>query len=348
MCGLVGAYGNLTAKDIAAFREMLIFDSVRGFDSVGVFSLKKNGEEQLVKSIDAVANALETKKFIRALTGDFKLLMGHNRAASVGSVNVNNAHPFDFEHIVGAHNGTLVGWKIDLEDTKNFEVDSECLYHTINKKGIEHTYKKAEGAMALTWYDRRDASINLLRNDDRPLWVASNKAGDVIYWASEPWMISVALGHQCIEAVDLNRLDSHKHLKVVNKEVSTTVLVPFQRKFETWKGNNWGGNAAGSSNNLKYIQGDEIEFEVLRVVKSSPQAQQVNIVCRDTSKPYTQFNFWLSEEHDSEKLSALSCSTNTFTAVVSSNYGTMLRIMQESIQEVVEEKGNVAPFQKAR
>ena len=355
ICGLVGVVGNITLKDVNAFKEMLVLDSVRGYDSVGVFSLKKNGEEQLVKSVDAVANALETKKFIRATTGEFRVLIGHNRAASVGSVNINNAHPFDFEHIVGAHNGTLTGWKFDLEDSKQFEVDSECLFHNINKKGIEHTYGKAEGAMALSWYDRRDQSVNLLRNDERPLYVATNKAKDVYYWASEPWMISVALGHQGLEASELVRLDSHKLMKIVGKEVSVSTLTPFRRATQSWVGNTESGVVSGyipykngntsTNKNDLYIHGDEIEFEVLRITSATTSTPNLNVVCRDVCKPYSEFNFWVHRELDKKLLDVLSDSVNTFTAKVSSCIAGVIRIQNHTIKEIVED--NVAPFNKA-
>lgn len=357
ICGLVGITGNITIKDVNAFKEMLVLDSVRGYDSVGVFSLTKKGEESLVKSIDAVANALETKKFIRALTGDFKLLMGHNRAASVGNVNINNAHPFDFENIVGAHNGTLTGWKYNFEDAKQFDVDSESLFHNINKRGIEATYKKAEGAMALTWFDRTDNSVNLLRNNDRPLYIGFNKEKDVTYWASEPWMMSVALAHQGLEVYDIVKLEPHTLMKIVGKEVATKVFTPFQRAVGNWTGNTGnsgnvisyrGGNTYSKSSNALYIQGDEIEFEVIRCTSANPSNKNINIVCRDVCKPYTEFSFWVHKEMDAALLDVLSESVNTFTAIVSSCFGGQIRIMNNTIKELkAVEESSTLPFTKA-
>src|SRR3546814_12623264 len=63
----------------------------------------------------------------RSLSGyNSKAFIGHNRAATLGKVNGLNAHPFRYDNIMGAHNGTLdtQSWlRLEEEDnTINFQI----------------------------------------------------------------------------------------------------------------------------------------------------------------------------------------------------------------------------------
>jgi hypothetical protein len=121
--------------------------------------------------------------------GTHAALIGHCRAKTVGAVNVQNAHPFDFEDegIIGVHNGTLTGVH-KLDTYHHSKVDSEVLYGHLAKNGPEDTFSKAEGAWACVWWDNNEETINFIRNDKRPLWFVWSKCLRKLFWASEPWM----------------------------------------------------------------------------------------------------------------------------------------------------------------
>ena len=119
-----------------------------------------------------------------------KVLIGHNRWATTGAINAKNAHPFNFKGLVGCHNGTLVDQTL-LDNHKNFEVDSENLFDSINNEGVRETIRKTHGAYALTWYDKKEDSINFLRNSQRPLCYVFSLDQKTIFWASEEWMLKV-------------------------------------------------------------------------------------------------------------------------------------------------------------
>lgn len=119
-------------------------------------------------------------------------LIGHNRYATQGKVNQNNAHPFEFEDVVGCHNGTLRG-QHRLPDHTRFEVDSENIYYAIQTEGLDETLSKLDGAYALSFWDKRTEDFVLLRNDERTLYYAFTKDGKTMFWASEDWMLHVAL-----------------------------------------------------------------------------------------------------------------------------------------------------------
>lgn len=170
MCGIAFIIGDLSIQDEKIFREMLIFDQVRGFDSVGMFGVPKYltqfNNVRLEKDTCSPGQLFEKTKFFQGAT--FNLLLGHNRAATKGSISVANAHPFDVGNIVGVHNGSLASHK----HLANVEVDSEALFMTIEAEGVEETFKKVYNPGALVWWDKTTMRMNVLRTNNRPLHYA--------------------------------------------------------------------------------------------------------------------------------------------------------------------------------
>lgn len=202
MCGLVGVVGNLTSNDKKAFNFMLGIDSCRGEDSAGVARapalLKDRKNVEIVKAIGDGYDLRKVKEYFnndknKEIAGDWAFLMGHNRFATVGSVTDRNAHPFKCGDIYGAQNGTLPDyWRKKLYQHDLFQTDTEALFHNISLFGVEDVIPRIDGAWALTWYDAFDDTFHILRNKERPLCFAWKKNGQVLYYASEPWMIYAA------------------------------------------------------------------------------------------------------------------------------------------------------------
>lgn len=195
MCGLVGAIGQIDYKTEKAFKQLLVLDSLRGVDSTGAAIVNRgtNNEPTVVKAVGNPFELLDSTRFERAMKGVHRVMIGHNRFATQGSVNSRNAHPFDFEDIVGAHNGTLHN-KYVLDSANDFAVDSQALFNHINKFGVESAIKNLNGAWALTWWQKSTSTMHFLRNKERTLFLCESNDGKQTFWASESWMLTVALG----------------------------------------------------------------------------------------------------------------------------------------------------------
>lgn len=217
MCGLVGVAGDIFVNEKRAFKTLLILDSLRGIHSTGVATAMKYTDNIHLYKETGDAYSLFRKNIAFNKDGDgiydgaAKLLMGHNRWATTGAIIPDNAHPFHIGDIVGAHNGTLNAWNLDkLEDHKVYDVDSAVIFHNINKLGVEETMKRVDGAWALTWYDNKTKELNLLRNKERPLFYCWSENNKTMFWASEEWMLRIALGRAGIKHHETQELEIHK------------------------------------------------------------------------------------------------------------------------------------------
>jgi hypothetical protein len=197
MCGLVGVAGSIDNQDIGAFNDLLLANVVRGKHSTGVAGVDRGNRSHLIKCVGGPLDLQEQKGYDNVVRQDKKVLIGHNRHATVGGVSKVNAHPFDFDNLVGAHNGTVD--KFRLKDHNEFPTDSEALYNNMNLFGPEETIKLISGAWALTWYDKGYKTINLIRNKERPLFYTLCDEGKSLWWASEAGMLRWCLERNRIE-----------------------------------------------------------------------------------------------------------------------------------------------------
>lgn len=219
MCGIVGMVGNLNTKHNQMFRDMLLFDAVRGVDSTGIAfrSLTINEDVKVIKSVGLPDSLFYTDKLglintKLALTRIGKMYLGHNRAATVGKIHDGTAHPFQFGTITGCHNGTLYSYN-DLVNADKHETDSQALIETIAEKGIDEAWKSFRGAAAVVYWDELNQTINLIRNSERPLYIAVSKTKDCLFWASEAWMIRIAASRNNI---DLEKIQDENGKEVLN------------------------------------------------------------------------------------------------------------------------------------
>lgn len=282
MCGLVGCVGDMWQADKKIFNFMLQLDTVRGKHSTGVARIPNQQHErknvQIVKDVGTPYDLMDNmpdefwnrKTGHGELAGDFAVLMGHNRWATVGKINPDNAHPFEAGNIIGAQNGTLPDfWRKKLDDHEFYDTDTEALMFNIDLHGVENVLPKISGAWALTWYNREEDTFNIIRNKERPLYFAWKKNGKVMYYASEPWMIYAAadkygvdLENELCYSFPTDTLYSFKlgSMTTFNKERITKTTIkgweapPQEKKdnttYSATYGERWGNKSAKESANV--------------------------------------------------------------------------------------------------
>ena len=199
MCGIVGVIGaytnGFTQEEQNIFRDMLFVDTLRGWDSTGVFMVSNVGNVLIRKAAlhgpDFLAHdawkAVKTASWSKGM-----FMVGHNRAATRGTVSDQNAHPFWVDDkIVLVQNGTYNG---DHKHHKDVEVDTEAVAHVIAEHDdVEQALQKINAAYALVWYNAQTKALHLIRNEQRPLFTALTNE-DTIVFASEQetiwWAVS--------------------------------------------------------------------------------------------------------------------------------------------------------------
>lgn len=220
-------------------------NELRGVDNTGIASVSRNiinGQREIrIAKVEGPPYFLfDTKAFDRCFHGNNLLYIGHNRSRTVGGSDRKNAHPFLFNDIVGAHNGTIDFMnKNRLENGADFKTDSEAIFNNIQVHGIEETIGRIEKteAYALVWYDRRDNSLNFLRNDKRPLVYVYSNDRKAIFWGSEYELLMASIHREpdmtkkVPEKVFLAPADTHLKWIIPDSEL-TALPDPLHSKYK--------------------------------------------------------------------------------------------------------------------
>lgn len=208
MCGLFGVMGpGIILKDLRIVRELGILSQIRGVDGAGIYQIKSaqhnynkwqthektiktcENFSSLMTSIDDDKSRPEYRDILSNIQVD--LIMGHVRWQTKGAISDANSHPFIFQTLVGAHNGTLKDKKYE-DKTRT---DSELMFRDMNERGIAPVLRDLDkfSAYAISVYDKNDHHMYFARNHDRTLAMAFLESRGVMFWASEVSMLKFIL-----------------------------------------------------------------------------------------------------------------------------------------------------------
>lgn len=327
MCGLVGCAGNLNGKHDKVLKQLLVLDALRGEDSTGIAAIQKHTNDvRVAKQLGNPFELFQYKPFEQALQKSNRVLIGHNRYATQGAVNRRNAHPFEFDSLVGVHNGTLSS-KHKLADAKDFQVDSENLYHHIDKYGLDSAIKELGGfnnAWALVWWDKDMETLNFLRNEERPLfWTRSNDM-ECLFWASERWMLESVLMRNEIKHTEIIQFteDVHHSMHIqangtmskpeLRRVAAPQMVYPLPQSGTVGRVGgvthiSKGKKQADEENNLKkplaaysaeYLSAKGVRFEVYSKLKDECGAEYM--CCFDEENPYFDVRLYLNQNPEFE------------------------------------------------
>lgn len=243
MCGIVGvitkATNGFTQPQQDIFEEMLICDAVRGMDSTGIFSVNNVGNAQLHKIASHPFNLVKSNEY-RAWKQDNwsmgKMVVGHNRKATVGAINNENAHPFNFGSVVMVHNGYIENYRSLVHHKEReklkIEVDSAALALLLSREDPLKIIPELHGAFTIVWYNAAEKNLYLVRNTERPLAMVEGSEGS--YYSSEKgllrWMLKrrsmkgdiAELKPGVLLSINIDGKSEVKEVKLYEKAVTIT------------------------------------------------------------------------------------------------------------------------------
>lgn len=192
-----------SVDDLKVFKNLLYYNMTRGEDSTGVGLVPRNSQNdiRLLKCLGPAVDLCNNIKFESAIKSGWHCAwLGHNRAATVGTISQKNIHPFLFDNILGMHNGTIEQHcRYKMKDHTQFGTDSEALIYNIDLVGVEKIIPQLEGSWTLAWYSRKDHTINFLRNEKRPLAYVFGEGRKIMYFNSELDTLAGALRRNMVK-----------------------------------------------------------------------------------------------------------------------------------------------------
>lgn len=220
MCGILGVVSGEQQwnglQDTCKFlRQGATTGVLRGIDSTGMFQVDKRNVVDVHKLPISGNQFVETRRATSMINkaDSSRITIMHHRAATRGSVNYENTHPFthadEKRMLVGVHNGSLNNTPATY-DGMSFDVDSDYAFYRIFKEGKE-AFKNLYGAYALVWWEN-DGKLRIVCNGQRDLHFAFIHKKNAMLIASEEGMLSWLAQRNDIKLDAILRPDEHKLL----------------------------------------------------------------------------------------------------------------------------------------
>lgn len=208
MCGIVGIAGSITDKKHTEFFQTLHhLSSLRGLDSSGIACIDRKHRYNIHKWVGPADLYFEGKRYETINSTGEAVILGHNRKATYGKINTENAHPFYHNQILGCHNGHIhYNQRNVLVKGLDFDTDSEALIYALSLLAEEKKdffSFELTGAWSLVWYNFRNATLHFARNPERPLSFSFTKDNKLLAWASDPTFLRFAANRH---DVDLDKI----------------------------------------------------------------------------------------------------------------------------------------------
>lgn len=216
MCGIVGGMSStLSLGELSKIKGLMIMSCFRGMFGSGsmvVVPNKKHLQILTHKTELCAAELMCDEDFLGAISKSPKIVVTHARAPTKGSNDLEFVHPHRTKHITGVHNGTM--HRVMDKTVGADESDSGAIFAAIAEHGVEQFIKESRGAYSLVWLDAKDGTLNFLRNDQRPMVMASIGWGagtsvSTMYFASELSQLHYVLARDGVK-LDTVKFESPK------------------------------------------------------------------------------------------------------------------------------------------
>jgi hypothetical protein len=175
--------------EVELFSQMLQMNTIRGNDATGVFGVAKDGRVDWMKGDTdgwTFTKCRQYQEFEHRIYSNYHYVIGHNRSATRGHTAPENAHPFQENDITLVHNGTVTNNDQLFQESL---VDSHAITKALSQSDAKTALGLLKGSFALVWFDAKQKTLNLARNQERPLflleydshWTISSETG-LAFW----------------------------------------------------------------------------------------------------------------------------------------------------------------------
>jgi predicted glutamine amidotransferase len=196
MCGILGFASTEGMKNRSLKQNFFgtgfpMIAADRGQDSSGLALIENaNSTPIIYKRALRGADFIDLKPTMRYMNDieKYAVAIGHVRSATASRGNITdyNAHPFQYGHITLVHNGHIRNAN-SLPDSKDAQssVDSAMVAFSMAKNGEKETLEAVEGGFVFVWWNSKTKTLNIARNEERPIHMAYIDGENSLFWASE-------------------------------------------------------------------------------------------------------------------------------------------------------------------
>ena len=303
MCGIFGVIPGLRDEKnhIRVSRYIIrlaLANAIRGEHSTGLANFSDNGKVIIFKEVRPSWMSAFSKEFteISRIKSDTSLVIGHTRLASLGTVNLENAHPHVAGRYVAVHNGTILN-HTDLYQTPT---DSIALVRIINDLGFK-ALRLMRGHATMIIVDRENPGRPLFWiSGDRPIHFYIDKHDNIII-SSEKDHIMYLLG------IKTNSKEE-KEIFTIGQEIiayfNGKELCKLMDKIELRSRYTSTYSAYDSSEGCGYIYNSNINKSNKKQTKPTKESLAKCIMC---DKKKQELFFSVSKNEINETITALFC-----------------------------------------
>lgn len=201
MCGIIGFYTKQqpTLKHKKLMEEGLLVDVLRGSCGTGVAGVTDDKKVSVYKKALAGPDFIQHDVFSRYGNkfNDYRIHLGHNRAATHGDARDEHAHPFHIlptstteDEIVLIHNGTIKNFNSLSPQGFFHQVDSAHIAAGMSAYGELKTLENLDGWFVLVWANVTKGTFNIAKGACRDIGIIQQDDDKGVLFASEFLMLN--------------------------------------------------------------------------------------------------------------------------------------------------------------